>query len=58
MELKLTKYDVKLDFMTDLCEGCGEYKRTVICFRKPNMITDILKYFDEKKENNKKRREV
>ncbi|HJA48188.1 MAG TPA: hypothetical protein H9790_02490 [Candidatus Agathobaculum intestinipullorum] len=35
-EAHYTRADVKLSFLRELCEGCGEYKRVVTGFRDPH----------------------
>ena len=39
-----TKWDVSLSWSKDICEGCSQLRRTVICLRKRTIRRQYLGY--------------
>ena len=42
-----TKWDVSLSWSKDICEGCSQLRRTVICLRKRTIRRQYLGLYDD-----------
>ncbi len=49
-----TKWDVSLSWSKDICEGCSQLRRTVICLRKRTIRRQYLSLYDDNHRKSRK----
>lgn len=49
-----TKWDVSLSWSKDICEGCSQLRRTVICLRKRSIRRQYLGLYDDNHRKSRK----
>lgn len=53
-----TKWDVSLSWSKDICEGCSQLRRTVICLRKRTIRRQYLGLYDDNHRKSRKQTHI